>query len=458
MAVWLCFMLFNLSDAWAQSAEPRTAEGQTEIKPLKIGDTISEELWEKSFPIMDVNGDISQSTLQKYKEGVIVFDFWGTWCGQCIAGFPDLFSLRSDFEGEDVLFIPVVRQKEEVVRKTIAKPSISSIANFETIIDPDYLFEFFPSRGVPNLVVINKGKVEAITKAEFVTKEAITALLEDRFIYLPRKRDATLMEGAPLLVPQFSELKQYRPIYYSALTGYQDGVLPHVQFQETRDYTRWFIPNATLWSMYKYALDDDDSSEDFDFYSFPNRRVILADNIADYFDSKVVMLYPKEERRAVYRKYYFTYDMWMQPGCTPEEMRTKLFNDLNAFLGYDVAVEDVPMKCWVLFDDRRGEEPTDTKTRMQRANVFIRYLNHPTFGLPPVVADAAAEKLPKIDLESRVYDRDELNKILSRYKLRLEEEIRPLKMLVVRDKNNNVPLHPSKLQPTGYGYMLTTNQ
>src|SRR5690606_19624189 len=33
----LCFMLFNLSDAWAQSAESRAAEGQTEIKPLQIG-------------------------------------------------------------------------------------------------------------------------------------------------------------------------------------------------------------------------------------------------------------------------------------------------------------------------------------------------------------------------------------------------------------------------------------
>src|SRR5690606_32981515 len=28
----LCFMLFNLSDAWAQSAETRAAEGQTEIR------------------------------------------------------------------------------------------------------------------------------------------------------------------------------------------------------------------------------------------------------------------------------------------------------------------------------------------------------------------------------------------------------------------------------------------
>src|SRR5690606_23290631 len=45
----LCFMLFNLSDAWAQSAESRTAEGQTEIRPLQIGDTIPEELWNLSF-------------------------------------------------------------------------------------------------------------------------------------------------------------------------------------------------------------------------------------------------------------------------------------------------------------------------------------------------------------------------------------------------------------------------
>src|SRR5690606_32018686 len=48
----LCFMLFNLSDAWAQSAETRTAEGQTEIKPLQIGDTIPEEFWDISLDLL----------------------------------------------------------------------------------------------------------------------------------------------------------------------------------------------------------------------------------------------------------------------------------------------------------------------------------------------------------------------------------------------------------------------
>src|SRR5690606_3319267 len=52
----ICFMLFNLSTAWAQSAESRTAEGQPEIKPLQIGDTIPEELWHLPLQITNQDG------------------------------------------------------------------------------------------------------------------------------------------------------------------------------------------------------------------------------------------------------------------------------------------------------------------------------------------------------------------------------------------------------------------
>src|SRR5690606_22173725 len=57
----LCFMLFNLPEAWAQSAEPRTAEGQIEIKPHKIGDTIPEELW--NLPMQVVNHPTGKDTI-----------------------------------------------------------------------------------------------------------------------------------------------------------------------------------------------------------------------------------------------------------------------------------------------------------------------------------------------------------------------------------------------------------
>ncbi|NGM63675.1 hypothetical protein [Sphingobacterium sp. SGR-19] len=39
----ICFMLFNLSGAWAQSTETRTAEGQTETGPAIMGQKLPEK-------------------------------------------------------------------------------------------------------------------------------------------------------------------------------------------------------------------------------------------------------------------------------------------------------------------------------------------------------------------------------------------------------------------------------
>src|SRR5690606_3918608 len=52
----LCFMLFNLSTAWAQSAESRTAEGQTEIRPLVPSQSIPEEVWNRTFTLNYFDG------------------------------------------------------------------------------------------------------------------------------------------------------------------------------------------------------------------------------------------------------------------------------------------------------------------------------------------------------------------------------------------------------------------
>src|SRR5690606_387191 len=90
----LCFMLFNLSDAWAQSAESRTAEGQTEIRPLQIGDTIPEELWNLSFQVVNHPDGNETITLNDYRDKkLVILDFWATWCGSCIASMPYMHEL-----------------------------------------------------------------------------------------------------------------------------------------------------------------------------------------------------------------------------------------------------------------------------------------------------------------------------------------------------------------------------
>lgn len=43
------------------------------------------------------------SILQKHKGHVLYIDFWASWCGPCIASFPDAEKLRKEFK--DVVFL-----------------------------------------------------------------------------------------------------------------------------------------------------------------------------------------------------------------------------------------------------------------------------------------------------------------------------------------------------------------
>src|SRR5690606_7810946 len=124
-----CFMLFNLSDAWAQSAESRTAEGQTEIKPLQIGDTIPEEIWDMPFDVVQYGGRTKTIRLADYKGKVIVLDYWATWCLGCILSMPKMHELVDGFHDEVVLF-PVTKENQPLITKYLSTTRSKTIQSF----------------------------------------------------------------------------------------------------------------------------------------------------------------------------------------------------------------------------------------------------------------------------------------------------------------------------------------
>ncbi len=92
----LCFYMFILS---AQSPRKDSgAGGLDQIKPLKIGDTIPELLWNTPLKVVNHPSAREQITLNDYRDKkLIILDFWATWCGSCIKSFPKIAQLQTNF-------------------------------------------------------------------------------------------------------------------------------------------------------------------------------------------------------------------------------------------------------------------------------------------------------------------------------------------------------------------------
>ena len=55
-----------------------------------------------------------ETSLEKLRGKVVVVDFWATWCGPCVASFPDVAELVKYFDGYDVVFLGVTSPQKRV--------------------------------------------------------------------------------------------------------------------------------------------------------------------------------------------------------------------------------------------------------------------------------------------------------------------------------------------------------
>jgi thiol-disulfide isomerase/thioredoxin len=166
------------------------AQNKFDIKPLEIGDTIPEALWEMSFPTVNHPNGKSFVKFKDYKDKkLIILDFWATWCGSCIANMPRTHKMESQIDG--VKFIPITFEPNNKAAEFIKTNHITDSLKIYSIVEDKLLSKYFPHKYLPHYVWISTdGVVRAITGGREVTHSNLTQMLTSSLnTTLPRTKE-----------------------------------------------------------------------------------------------------------------------------------------------------------------------------------------------------------------------------------------------------------------------------
>lgn len=162
------------------------------IKPLTIGDTIPEAIWNMPLQVVNHPQGKKTITLNDYRGKLIILDFWATWCGTCISRFPHVDSLNKVYE-KQVQFVLVNSSNRDSDKQKVQAFTSRYIANHPTLSMPMVFQQvafndYFPCRVLPHYVWVGTdGRIEAITEWTLVNKKNIETLIAGLPLNLPVK-------------------------------------------------------------------------------------------------------------------------------------------------------------------------------------------------------------------------------------------------------------------------------
>lgn len=90
-------------------------------------------------------------TLEQFRGKYVVLDFWGTWCGWCIKGLPEMKAYYEKYKSQMEIIGIDCRDKEDKWREGVAEyqiPWVNVYNGFDNKILNDYAIAGFPTKAV----------------------------------------------------------------------------------------------------------------------------------------------------------------------------------------------------------------------------------------------------------------------------------------------------------------------
>ena len=429
-------------------AAPMHASAQGSVKqvPKPIGLQIGDRVPDVTITNI-INYKTPTAKISDFKGKLLILDFWASWCSPCISMVPRMDSLHRKFKGK-VQFLPITYQKPEEVlafRKRLQRMYPSIPLNIPEVVQSTQLRSLFPHNSLPHYVWIGgDGIVKAITSFKEVNEEEINKILKG-------DSPALVVKNDPERVPYVLDKPMFirgnggdgeKLSYYRLLSGYVPGLAGGFRMQTDSSGTVITGRNNSIMALYQLALSDGTGR-------IPRNKVRLE------------VTQPEDLHSAARGDEYLK---WMAGGkvfCyelrVPAKLKRDPFQlmreDLELFFpAYRANLEKRAIPALVLQRTSKSDKlKTKGGTPAMNFDAFgckltNTYLGHLLLRLDfymqsdprPVINETGITGRIDMELKCSLSNVEAMNKELAKYDLVLKEELRPVELLVIRDRKGGV--------------------
>lgn len=275
------------------------------IKELSIGDTIP-NITLKHL-LKSPKSPVKIADL--YKRGMLLIDFWATWCEPCIKEMKFLDSASTKYPNSlSVLFVGY--ERNQTIRNFFEHHKNINIDNYNVITDDSLFVKLFKHQSLPhNIWVDNQGIIKAITGEDQINEERISSFLAGNFVSLTFKKDIPFDFRKPMHIPD--SLLQYRSIFNNHLEGVNTSgtVISSLGYNKP-NMVRFYGWNLSITDLFWEAFKLETGG------GIPNYNLIqirTRDSVKFYYPTKNAELFKHSK--------YKTNEEWMQDNSYAYELR-----------------------------------------------------------------------------------------------------------------------------------------
>lgn len=288
-------------------------------EPLRIGEIIPQHL-----VITGVyNYHDTLFRFADHRDKLVVIDFWGRYCSPCIKALPKLDSLQQVFKDSLVIVAVSDFTNGSDLRKAMEKfPALKGLQLPLTTGNP-HLSALFPHNRFSHVVWIAPGgKVKAFTGTDELIAINIREALSKDTLHWIMKRDAVDFDWRrSLLAFNQPGVEPPAPLYYSAFTGFIDGIAPPtgttIDSARGVSYTAYY--NYSLLDYCQMAVDNSTSAA-------------LSEFVLNVIDSSRFLSSPAADKNLWDKQNRFCYYLQLPLGIPAQAVRSYVQQDIRRWL------------------------------------------------------------------------------------------------------------------------------